>query len=162
MIVGTVDVDDIEGGGGDTGQRQTGVCYFIVGGNDTQNIFVLHPTLHELQAVTELDREVHSRYTLVIRATDKCHTFLTSPGLTDLRSNVTFDPADDSLLKVVVDVVDIDDNAPSFSRKTFTGGISTDSGFGDTVLTLHAHDPDTNGEVSYLLLKIPSYVYFFL
>ena len=69
---------------------------------------------------------------------------------------MTFDPADDSLLKVVVDVVDIDDNAPSFSRKTFTGGISTDSGFGDTVLTLHAHDPDTNGEVSSLL----NYIFF--
>ena len=62
---------------------------------------------------------------------------------------MTFDPSDDTLLKVRIDVLDIDDNKPQFIKKVFTGGISTDTAYGSTVLTVHAFDPDTNGQVGF-------------
>ena len=71
LIVSTVDVDEIGEFYSDvidptrtseeTIRQQTGVCYFIVGGDDTSSSFVLHPTLHQLQVVKELDRENKSR-----------------------------------------------------------------------------------------------------
>ena len=67
---------------------------------------------------------------------------------------MTFDPSDDTLLKVRIDVLDIDDNKPQFTRKVFTGGISTDTAYGSTVLTVHASDPDTNGQVGFFSLPI--------
>ena len=71
LIVPTVDVDEVGEFYSDvidptrtseeTIRQQTGVCYFIVGGDDTSSSFVLHPTLHQLQVVKELDRENKSR-----------------------------------------------------------------------------------------------------
>ena len=71
LIVSTVDVDEVGEFYSDvidptrtseeTIRQQTGVCYFIVGGDDTSSSFVLHPTLHQLQVVKELDRENKSR-----------------------------------------------------------------------------------------------------
>ena len=148
-VVSTVDgdEDDIYGEPSD----QTGVCYFIVGGDDTENVFALHPTLHQLMTTKELDREQKSDYTLVVRATDRCHTFLSSPGLSEKRANVVFDPSDDSLLRILVNVVDIDDNPPVFSRKIFTSGISTDNDYGSVITTVHAFDVDEgdNADIIY-------------
>ncbi len=77
---------------------------------------------------------------------------------------------DDSLLKVLVHVKDVDDNPPGeieeqfslevllifkfypteFDRKVFTGGIATDGAdFGSLVLTLSAKDPDENSVLTY-------------
>ena len=67
---------------------------------------------------------------------------------------MTFDPSDDTLLKVRIDVLDIDDNKPQFIKKVFTGGISTDTAYGSTILTVHAFDPDTNGQVGFFSLPI--------
>ena len=66
---------------------------------------------------------------------------------------MTFDPSDDTLLKVRIDVLDIDDNKPQFIKKVFTGGISTDTAYGSTVLTVHAFDPDTNGQVGFFFIN---------
>ena len=71
---------------------------------------------------------------------------------------MTFDPSDDTLLKVRIDVLDIDDNKPQFIKKVFTGGISTDTAYGSTVLTVHAFDPDTNGQVGFFI----SYFYYLI
>lgn len=47
-----------------------------------------------------------------------------------------FDPLDDTQLKVIVYVNDVNDNKPVFLREVFTGGISTESDFGMEVMTL--------------------------
>lgn len=36
-----------------------------------------------------------------------------------------FDPKDDTLLRVILKVQDIDNNAPHFIKKVFTGGVTT-------------------------------------
>lgn len=41
-----------------------------------------------------------------------------------------FDPKDDTLLRVIVKVTDINDNPPHFVKKVFTGGVTTEADFG--------------------------------
>lgn len=60
----------------------------------------------------ELDREVQAVHVVVIKASENCDL---EPETTD-----SFDPADDSLLKVVVNVKDINDNRPTFDKSMIT------------------------------------------
>lgn len=46
------------------------------------------------------------------------------------------------MLKVVISVVDINDNAPKFVSKTFTGGVTTDEDFGTQFMSIKAIDLD--------------------
>lgn len=75
-----------------------------------------------LQAVKELDRESHNNHTLLIKASEDC---IHSPA-----NQSTFDPSDDTLLQVTVIVNDINDNAPRFVKRVFTGGVTTEADFG--------------------------------
>jgi len=45
-------------------------------------------------------------------------------------SSQDFTQDDDSLLKVLVFVNDINDNAPEFVKRVFTGGVTTEADFG--------------------------------
>ena len=73
-------------------------------------------------------------YELVILATEEC--------LDPPTDTIDFDPRDDRLLKVIVNVADIDDNPPTFHKCVFTGGIATDVDFGTPFMTIGASDPD--------------------
>ena len=53
-----------------------------------------------------------------------------------------FDSSDDRLLRVIVNVGDIDDNPPAFHKSVFTGGIATDVDFGTAFMAIGASDPD--------------------
>lgn len=77
---------------------------------------------YPLQVVQELDREKMSRLVLIVKASEDCaHT----------PENVnTFTASDDTLLRVVVNVKDINDNAPHFTKRVFTGGVTTEADFG--------------------------------
>ena len=55
-----------------------------------------------------LDREEEALHILVIKASEKCQDV---PETIDF-----FDPSDDTLLKVVVNVEDINDNRPVFTK----------------------------------------------
>lgn len=41
-----------------------------------------------------------------------------------------FDESDDTMLKIIVTVNDINDNPPKFMNDVFTGGVTTDADFG--------------------------------
>lgn len=69
-----------------------------------------------------LDREQQKEHVLLIKATEDCETVPVN--------ETTFDETDDTLLKVVVKVGDINDNAPRFISKIFTGGVTTEADFG--------------------------------
>lgn len=72
--------------------------------------------------IKELDREEKENHLLLVKATEDC---LNHPP------NVSFfDPKDDTLLKVIVYVNDINDNAPRFVKRVFTGGVTTEADFG--------------------------------
>lgn len=75
-----------------------------------------------LQVAYELDREVQETYELVVKASEDC---LHSPS-----PNQDFSQDDDSLLKVFVFVNDINDHAPEFVKRVFTGGVTTEADFG--------------------------------
>jgi len=54
--------------------------------------------------------------------------------------------------QVVIHVVDVDDNPPTFDRNVFTGGIATDDAdFGSVILRLSANDPDENSVLTFAL-----------
>lgn len=61
---------------------------------------------------------------LVVKASEDC---LNAPRV---REPVEFDPHDDTLLRVLIKVNDINDNAPKFMKKVFTGGVTTEADFG--------------------------------
>lgn len=119
-----------------------------------------------MQLDKELDREEQAVHIVVIKASDNCDVM---PDKTD-----SFDSADDSLLKVVVNVKDINDNPPIFTKsknavnfklgsfskcvndhsivaEVFTGGLTTEADFGLEVLRVTATDldADRNALLSY-------------
>jgi cadherin 23 len=49
---------------------------------------------------------------------------------------------DSTLLRVLVNIQDINDNPPRFLKKIFTGGVSTSADFGTEIMTLRAVDAD--------------------
>lgn len=65
-----------------------------------------------------------------------------------------FDPLDDTLLKVVIDVLDVNDNAPRFIQRIFTGGVSTAASFGAEFMRIRADDLDEheNSLIAYRLI----------
>lgn len=96
------------------------VCYFIVGGNSAGH-FSLEPLRHELTVVKELDREEVAEHVLAVKASEDC---LHTPA------NQTFNEMDNTLLRVVVRVLDVNDHPPQFVKKVFTGGVTTNADFG--------------------------------
>jgi hypothetical protein len=84
--------------------------------------FAVYLTVCPLKVAKELDHEVRDSYRLLVRATEDC---IHSPA-----NQSVFDPSDDTLLQVRVTVNDINDNAPRFVKRVFTGGVTTEADFG--------------------------------
>lgn len=234
----TVDRDEVD----DLDDPPTMVCYYIVHGDD-DNQFDLDPISHVLLVATELDREVKSNYTLLVKATEDCGrespadvdimstTTMTTTTTTSrvpkmpepdldntvsesriyetrrmpgrhktissryaeegqpqqryvhsrsLRSVVVMDAEhklrdlrreianliedgesiedilaeDNTLVKVAVHVDDINDNAPQFESKVFTGGVTTEADFGTPFMQIRAEDRDEgrNARLAYYKL----------
>lgn len=80
---------------------------------------------------------------LLIKATEDCNTIPANESF--------FDSADDTLLKVVVRVSDVNDNPPRFISRVFTGGVTTEADFGTQFMHVKAVDLDVgdNAAVSY-------------
>ncbi|OXU32081.1 hypothetical protein TSAR_007838 [Trichomalopsis sarcophagae] len=137
----TIDRDEVD----DLDDPPTKVCYFIVGGNDEKS-FDLDTSTHELTTAVSLDRETKEVYEIIIKATEDCNTIP--------KNQTTFNEKDDTLLKVVITVNDINDNAPKFISETFTGGVTTDADFGTEFMQVKAVDLDigANAIVKYYLI----------
>nr|CAH7720091.1 unnamed protein product [Callosobruchus chinensis] len=121
------------------------ICYFIIGGNE-DDLFHINPIDHTLMGNKPLDREEKEKYVILIKATEDC----ARPP----KNESFFDEDDDTQLKVVVDVLDENDNPPRFVHKVFTGGVSTATIFGTKFMQVKAEDPDVgqNAIVSYYLV----------
>lgn len=83
---------------------------------------------HIFQVVKELDREEQETHILLIKASEDC---------TNLPTNQSFfDALDNTILKVIVSIVDINDNSPKFIHRVFTGGVSTSANFGHQFMSI--------------------------
>ncbi|KAL3277671.1 hypothetical protein HHI36_013017 [Cryptolaemus montrouzieri] len=136
----TVDRDDLEFEG-----PPAPICYFIIGGNE-DGFFELDRIQHTLTVLKALDREDKDKHLLLIKATEEC-SFVP-------QSDAFFDPNDDTQLKVIVNVSDVNDNSPKFTHRVFTGGVSTATNFGTRFMSVKATDGDTgkNAEIGYYLI----------
>lgn len=83
---------------------------------------------HQLSTTKSLDREEQSNYTIIVQATNDC---LKLPKPIN-----SFDPRDNTLLKVLINVNDVNDNPPKFTKKIFTGGVTTESDFGTVFMAV--------------------------
>lgn len=83
-----------------------------------------------VQVAYELDREIKETYELVVKASEDC--------LHASSSNQDFNQDDDSLLKVLVFVNDINDHSPEFTKRIFTGGVTTEADFGTEFMEIKA------------------------
>ncbi|XP_034037001.1 protocadherin gamma-A2-like [Thalassophryne amazonica] len=141
-VVALVSVQDKDSG-------KNGIVHLKV---DERLPFKIKSSLRNYYAlVTEqdLDREKQSRYNITLTATDE--------GL----------PALSSIKTVVLDVTDVNDNAPTFSQSVYVTQVMENNSPGVPVLQTQASDPDLgqNARVSYLLIDedvngIPVSTYF--
>ncbi|XP_011305109.1 cadherin-23 [Fopius arisanus] len=134
----TIDKDEVD----DLDDPPTQVCYFIVGGND-DDYFTLDTVTHELTTGKTLDREEKVDHLLLVKATEDCNTVPVNQS--------SFSEEDDTLLKVVITVSDVNDNPPKFTSRVFTGGVTTAADFGTQFMHVKAIDLDEgdNAVVSY-------------
>jgi hypothetical protein len=94
--------------------------------------------------VKELDRETHGSHALLVKATEDC---IHLPA-----NQSAFDPSDDTLLKVTVTVSDINDNAPRFVKRVFTGGVTTEADFGTEFMQVKVNSfiPQFKNSIPYI------------
>ena len=109
LLSGTIDRDELEH------DEILDVCYFIISSDGPKNMFALHPTRHELMINQVLDRELRSNYHLIIKATEECINPLDETEV--YNDTIT----DSSMLKINVNINDVDDNPPEFVKRIFTG-----------------------------------------
>lgn len=107
----TVDRDDED----DEEKKTSQVCYFILPDQSTNNsarFFHVEPVTHILSSKIKLDREKGNNHTVVIFATEDCHLDMTKIDISRVEET--------SLLRVVINVKDVNDNAyVSFTLYSF-------------------------------------------
>lgn len=108
-----------------------------------------------------MDRETIPQYTLVLKATENCSWIEAEPETLAMHVLNTNNISEvdtrrlmkhnGGLVRVTVNVLDVNDNAPTFLMKVFSGGVTTSANFGAKVLTLNATDKDDgeNARVTY-------------
>uniref|UniRef100_A0A3Q1C9I6 Protocadherin Fat 4 n=1 Tax=Amphiprion ocellaris TaxID=80972 RepID=A0A3Q1C9I6_AMPOC len=113
LIVSAVDLDS-----GPNGQLE----YAIIDGNK-ENSFSINRATGEIRTTRPLDREKVALYTLKVKATDR--------GL----------PPKNTAVKVLINVLDVNDNAPRFS-KIFSATVAENAPVGYTVTRVTTTDED--------------------
>ncbi|KAJ7418566.1 hypothetical protein BTVI_28721 [Pitangus sulphuratus] len=116
--------------GGENGRLE----YRVADGDPGQD-FSLDPISGVLSTARALDREQVASYSLTVVVQDHGS------------------PPRSATMSVTVQVLDLNDNTPSFAQATYTVEVPEDLPVGALVLQLVAEDPDegTNGQVSYYL-----------
>ncbi|XP_047207566.1 cadherin-23-like isoform X2 [Girardinichthys multiradiatus] len=129
------------------------VYYFIAGGNSDANFGL--SLEGELKVLKDLDREEIPAYSIIIKASSN-RSWTPSKGQRSLRAKV-LDPAlDPSLLAVRIELEDINDQTPRFSKAEYTAGVAANAKVGSELIKLVAIDNDigNNSVVQYHIVTI--------
>ncbi|XP_066304714.1 uncharacterized protein [Branchiostoma lanceolatum] len=119
------------------------IFFYIVGG-DNDNTFRLDKRTGETSVINALDRERKSSYTLVVKRTRAADYLV--PNV-----NTPFNEHDESLLKVIVEVEDVNDNSPQFDEIHKYLVVEEDTPYQTSITKLKATDADVeaNGAIQY-------------
>lgn len=136
------------------------ICYFLLGKD--KNNFKLNKTSGHLVPKQKLDRESRDKYEVIIKSTEYCfcpedfnttQSQVNNPNCAFMNSsNGEFDSIDISLLRVKILVEDLNDNIPKFNKNFYQIGITSDIGFGETILESFAIDSDILSVLNYTIL----------
>ncbi|XP_077996449.1 cadherin-23-like [Glandiceps talaboti] len=119
----------------DIGDNGT-ISYSIVDGNEG-DVFNINITSGDIFAVGLIDRETIDTYDLTVMAKDN--------GANPLNSTA----------KVAIEVLDVNDNHPQFSRPFYNGSVKENTREDKPIVTVEAHDLDNgeNGTVEYKIIE---------
>uniref|UniRef100_A0A1B0CCE9 Putative cadherin egf lag seven-pass g-type receptor n=1 Tax=Lutzomyia longipalpis TaxID=7200 RepID=A0A1B0CCE9_LUTLO len=118
--------------------------------SDTNRTQQARTKTYSSKYVDYFDRYKHSRN---LRSIEEDAEFIRDPIFESLESGALLSE-DSTLVRVTVFVNDINDNAPKFSSKVFTGGVSTAADFGVKFMQIKAVDKDDgdNAKITYYLV----------
>ena len=98
------------------------MLYFTGGDQPYASYFSLNKSTGALGLIQALDRESLASVQIILKATDDC-----ASGKWEDVTTVTWNVTDPSLLLVHVNIKDLNDNGPKFTRKWFTAGVTRDT-----------------------------------
>ncbi|KAI8521628.1 hypothetical protein Bbelb_013820 [Branchiostoma belcheri] len=124
------------------------IFYYIVGG-DPDGYFNLDKTTGIITTTRTFDREAQASYTLVVKASNNASYVV--PAGNRRKRDIAYDPTDPTLQEVIIEIGDMNDEAPRFTKREYSAGITTQFQFGDAVTVVTAIDPDAgnNSVVTY-------------
>uniref|UniRef100_A0A8C4F1B8 Cadherin-23 n=1 Tax=Dicentrarchus labrax TaxID=13489 RepID=A0A8C4F1B8_DICLA len=129
------------------------VYYFIAGGNSDGNFGLSLDG--ELKLLKDLDREEIPFYTIIIKASS--NRSWTPPRGQRAAQTRALDPArDPSLLEVRIELEDINDQKPRFTKAEYTAGVAANAKVGSDLIKVVAIDNDigNNSLVQYHIVTI--------
>ncbi|CAF0900840.1 unnamed protein product [Brachionus calyciflorus] len=128
---------------GDINKSNKDVCYYLLGKD--KDLFEISLKMGILKPRDKLDRETKDKYELILKSSEYCNCIddASKDGCKFLTiTHENFNPNDPSLIRLKIDVDDINDNKPKFDRKFYQIGITSDIDFGDIILESSVSDLD--------------------
>lgn len=131
----------------DISKKDDEICYYLSGKDSA--IFTFNTTSRTIQPLKNqvLDREKASVYEVVITGSEYCSCqSIESRDMVQCQFlKRPFDQNDLTQIKVQIQLEDINDNRPQFSKRFYQVGITADIEFNEAVLEAYATDLDTTG-----------------
>jgi hypothetical protein len=145
FVVGRVEAVDPDAG------RLGEVFYYIVKGNEG-SWFSIAKSQGTIYTNLVLDREMKDSYTLYVKASNNPTLICEAKHCPDIQM-IEGDDQDGSIVKIQIDIQDINDNDLQFETAEFFVGIPFDASVGDLILDATAVDLDleANGKVTYAI-----------
>ena len=119
----------------DNDKGSQGYVYYALNGGNTDNSFTIDRTSGAITTARKLDRETTAAYDLIVKAYDGA-----------VQEKVRF-----TVGHVIVNITDINDNVPQFTKKEFTSSVKETAGINDVILRVKALDSDagSNAELKF-------------